>query len=93
MLTQHRRTADVAAMSVRLARGCGSLGVPVASLSHAWVVTVCQWRQLKRGSRLTGMKAAGVGLRLFGGARRIEMNQCGGELELVQRIYYVVCIY
>ncbi len=39
-LTQHRWTAGVAAMSMRLTRGRGNLGVA----SHAWVI--CQLRQL-----------------------------------------------
>ncbi len=42
-LTQRRWTAGVAAMSLRLTRGCGNLDVA----SHVWVV--CQLRPLKKG--------------------------------------------
>ncbi len=63
-LTQHRRTAGVAAVSMRLTSGCGNLGVA----SHTWVV--CQLRQLKKGCKLTGMKVMLVELRLVGGARQ-----------------------
>ena len=65
-LTQQRWTAGVAAMSMRLTRGCGSLGVA----SHAWVV--CQLRWLKKGRRLPGLISTSVEVWLFGGARRIE---------------------
>ncbi len=58
----------VAAMSMRSTCGCGNLGVA----SSSWVV--CQLRRLQRGSKLTGMRATSVQLRLVGGARRIEAD-------------------
>ena len=66
--TQQWWTAGVAAMSMRLICGGGTLDV----VSHAWAV--CPLRQLNRGCNLTGLKAISVGLRPVGGARRIEPN-------------------
>jgi hypothetical protein len=63
-----RHGSIAAAMSMRLTRGCGNLGVA----SHAWVV--CQLRRLKKGSKLTGMNGTSVEWRLVGGARLIESD-------------------
>jgi hypothetical protein len=69
-LTQQRWIAGVAAMSMRLTCQCccGNLGVA----NHAWVVS--QVRQLKKGSKLTGMNGTRVQLKLVGGARRIQVE-------------------
>jgi hypothetical protein len=64
-----RRGSNVYEPSMRSTRGCGNLGVA----SRAWVT--CQLRILQtvqRGSKLTGMKATSVQLRLVGGERRIK---------------------
>ena len=73
----------VAAMSMRLTHGCGSLGVA----SHAWVV--CQLKRLMTGRRLLRRSASCVELRLAGVARRIGHD---GKWSVVVILYRRVCI-
>ena len=87
-LTQQGWTAGVAAMSMRLTRGCGNSD----GASLAWVV--CPLRRLKRGCKLQGMNGACVQLRLVGVARQIVHDWIEVWCwEVYQCIYCYILVY